>query len=135
MIPGNDNDDLIMNFEVESQPSRTYRLNINDEFIAKHADDLEAIKQAVYKILNTERYQYAIYSWNYGIELQDLFGMPLPYVYPELKRRITEALTWDDRIEAVTDFTFSHKRGEIAATFMVHTTAGNFETERRVQVS
>lgn len=133
MIPNND--DLSLDFEIESQPSKTYKLNINDAIVAKSTDDLEAIKQAIYKILNTERYQYTIYSWNYGIELQDLFGMPLPYVYPELKRRITEALTWDDRIEEVTDFTFSHKRGEISATFTVHTVAGDFEAERTVQVS
>lgn len=132
MIPKND--DLVADFEVQSQPSITYKMNINEETISKKVDDLEAIKQAVYKILNTERYQYVIYSWNYGIELQDLFGMPLPYVYPELKRRITEALLWDERITDVTDFSFTHKRGEVSATFTVHTVAGNFEAERAVSI-
>lgn len=132
MIPKNDN--LSLDFEVVSQPSQTYKMNINEETVAKYTDDLEAIKQAVYKILNTERYQYVIYSWNYGIELADLFGMPLPYVYPELKRRITEALTWDDRITDVTDFSFTHKRGEVSTTFTVHTVAGNFEAQKGVKV-
>lgn len=133
MIPKND--DLLLDFTVETQPSLTYKMNINEETIFKKTDDLEAIKQAVYKILNTERYRHVIYSWNYGIELQDLFGMPLPYVYPELKRRITEALTWDDRILDVTDFSFSHKRGEVSATFIVHAIAGSFESERTVKVA
>jgi phage baseplate assembly protein W len=128
------NDDLIADFEVVSQPSKTYKMNFEDETIVKTTDDLEAIKQAVYKILNTERYQYLIYSWNYGIELQDLFGMPLPYVYPELKRRITEALTWDDRIEGVTDFVFGHKRGIVSATFTVHSAVGDFEAEKAVSI-
>lgn len=132
MIPKNDN--LSLDFEVVSQPSRTYKMNNNEETITKKTDDLDAIKQAVYKMLNTERYQYVIYSWNYGIELQDLFGMPLPYVYPELKRRITEALTWDDRITDVTDFSFAHKRGEVSATFSVHTVSGNFEAEKGVRI-
>jgi phage baseplate assembly protein W len=135
MIPKIINDGLIMDFEVESQPSKTHKMNFEDESIRSHTDDLEAIKQAVYKIINTERYQYMIYSWNYGIELQDLFGMPLPYVYPELKRRITEALIWDDRIEDVTDFAFTHKRGEVSATFIVHSVAGNFEAERTVRIT
>jgi phage baseplate assembly protein W len=134
MIPKVD-DNLIADFEIQSQPSRTYKMNIEAETITKHTDDLEAIKQAIYKILNTERYQYVIYSWNYGIELADLFGMPLPYVYPELKRRITEALTWDDRIEDVTDFAFSHKGGEVSATFTVHTVAGDIEAEKVVKVA
>jgi phage baseplate assembly protein W len=132
MIPKNDN--LSLDFEVVSQPSRTYKMNINEETVAKFTDDLEAIKQAAYKILNTERYQYVIYSWNYGIELADLFGMPLPYVYSELKRRITEALTWDDRITDVTDFSFTHKKGEVSATFTVHSLAGDFEAEKGVNI-
>lgn len=134
MIPKVTNDDLAADFEVENQPSKTHKMNFEDESIRNHTDDLEAIKQAVYKILHTERYQYIIYSWNYGIELQDLFGMPLPYVYPELKRRITEALTWDERIEDVTDFSFNHKRGEVSTTFTVHSIAGDFEAERSVSI-
>ena len=47
---------------------------------------LVAVKQAVYKIIMTERYQYIMYSWNYGVELLDLFGEPVTYVCPELKR-------------------------------------------------
>lgn len=35
-------------------------------------DGMEAVKQAVYKILQTERYKYVIYDWNYGVELEDL---------------------------------------------------------------
>ncbi|SDF62244.1 DUF2634 domain-containing protein [Sporomusa acidovorans] len=133
MIPNND--DLTVDFEIQEQPSKTYKMNFDDETIVKTTDDIEAIKQAVYKILNTERYHYVIYSWNYGIELADLFGMPLPYVYPELKRRITEALTWDDRITDVTDFSFTHKRGEVSATFTVHSLAGDFEAEKAVKIT
>lgn len=134
MIPQGRYEELAAAFEMRRQPSKTYKMNSENQTIAKHTDGLDAIKQAVYKILNTERYQYVIYSWNYGIELQDLFGMPLPYVYPELKRRMTEALTWDDRIEDVTDFSFTHNRGEVAVGFTVHTMAGSFEAERTVKV-
>lgn len=133
MIPANDS--LIADFQIKSQPSKTYKMNINDETITKKTDDLDAIKQAVYKILNTERYQYVIYSWNYGIELQDLFGKPLPFVYPELKRRITEALLQDDRITDVSGFSFTHKGGEVSATFTVTTKAGSFEAQKGVRVT
>ena len=105
-----DIDDIILNdFEVVEEPSYTYKMvlptrdNEPTRFNGK-TDELDAVQQAVYKILNTERYNYPIYSWDYGIELRDLFGQPIPWVYPELERRITEALTWDDRINSVTDF-------------------------------
>ena len=89
--------------------------------------------QVIYKILNTERYQYIIYSWNYGIELADLFGEPVTYVCPELQRRITEALVQDDRITSVDSFEFdlSEKR-TVKVTFTVHTIFGELEEEKVV---
>lgn len=93
------------------------------------------MKQAVYKILMTERYGSIIYSGNYGIELADLFGQPVSYVCPELERRITEALLWDKRIESVTDFDFDlSKKGVVSVRFIVQTIYGNFKTERSVNI-
>ena len=75
-------------------------------------------------MLNTERYQYLIYSWDYGVELLDLFGEPISYVCPELERRITEALLQDDRIEEVDGFEFEVSGGTVKASFTVHTVFG-----------
>ena len=76
-----------------------------------------------------------MYSGNYGIELLDLYGEPITYVCPELERRITEALTWDERIESVDDFEFdTSKKGEILVTFIAHTVYGDVAAERTVNV-
>ena len=99
-------------------------------------DDLEAVKQAIYKIINTERYKFLIYSWNYGIELEDLFGKPIPYVLPEIPRRIKEALTQDDRIDDVLGFDLSYDRkGNVLAKFTVVTIYGSVEIEKVVNVA
>ena len=100
------NDDLQKDFEIEEETSHTYKLDLDNSTIAGYVDDLEAMKQAIYLILNIERYEYLIYSWNYGIELNDLYGQPIPFVLPELKRRITEALIQDSRILGVDNFSF-----------------------------
>lgn len=121
-------------FEIKQQPSKTYKIDLDKNKIRGYIDELEAVKQAVYKILNTERYKYLIYSWNYGIELADLFGEPIPYVYSELKRRISEALTQDDRIESVDAFSFTNKKGVVLATFTVHTIYGDIDAEKEVAV-
>ena len=135
-----DIDDIFPNdFEIVDEPSRTYKMVLpsRDDEIAKFSgvtDEIEAVQQAVYKILNTERYTYPIYSWDYGIELRDLFGQPIPWVYPELERRITEALTWDDRIVSVTDFDFSNVKNSVQAKFKVNTVFGSFEAETTVGI-
>lgn len=116
--------------------NQTYRMDIDRERIqGTITDDLEALRQAIYKVLNTERYQFVIYSWNYGVELADLFGKPIPYVLPEIPRRITEALVQDDRIENVTDFDLSWtKDGAVLAKFIVHSIYGDIPTEKEVRV-
>lgn len=116
-------------------PSLSYRMKIDDERILGTVDDIDAIAQACYKIINTERYQYVIYSWNYGIELQDLFGMPIPYVYSELPRRIEEALLQDDRVNSVDSFELSSTGGDVLAKFTVHTDYGDIEMEKGVTIS
>jgi hypothetical protein len=122
------------NFEIEEQPDKTYKMQ--ETILRGKIEGKEAVRQAVYKILNTERYQYPVYSWDYGIELVDLYGEPFSYVCPELERRITEALTWDTRIQSADNFTFEQKAGgRILVTFTVHTVYGDIDTEQEVDVS
>ena len=54
----------------------------------------EAIKVWVYKALLVPRYNYSIYSWNYGSELMDLIGKAYTpqLTKSEAKRYIEEAL-------------------------------------------
>lgn len=124
------------NFEIRQQPTKTYQMDFENERVIGKIEGLEAMKQAIFKILNTERYQYLVYSWNYGSEFEDLFGMPVTHVCPELERRITEALTWDKRIKEVSDFSFdtTSQRGTVIASFTVHTIYGDVVTEKAVNI-
>lgn len=120
---------------LQKQPSRNYKMQISEKRISGICDGIEAMKQVIYKILHTQRYQYAAYSWNYGIELWDLFGMPVSYVCPELERRIKEALLQDDRITAVQDFSFDVSVPKtVHATFIVVTDVGAVEAEAEVEI-
>lgn len=132
MIPST-NTILSVDLETETQPSKNYKMQIEDNTVIGICDELEAMKQVVYKILNTERYQYIIYSQNYGIELLDLYGEPLSYVCPELERRIKEALVQDDRINSVDDFKFDLiEKRTVKVTFTVHTIFGEIQEEKVV---
>lgn len=133
MIPGTSGF-LAQDFEIKEQPSKTYRMN-DDNSIRGFVDGKEAIQQAIFRILSTERYQYIIYDWNYGIETMDLYGQPISYVCPELERRITEALVWDKRIKSVTDFEFDTSvKGIITTRFIAHTAYGDIKAERAVSI-
>ena len=75
--------------------------------IEGYVHDLEALKQAIYKVLATEQFEYPVYSFNYGIAWKELIGEEQPYVRAEMKRLIQEALLHDDRIREVDGFSFS----------------------------
>lgn len=132
MIPQGTGEILIQEFTEPT--SRTYKLNIDRETITGYIDGKEAMIQAIYLILNIERYDYLIYSWNYGIELKDLFGQPTFYVMAELERRITEALTADSRVTGVDNFEITREGKKVHAKFTVHTIFGDFEGEKVVTI-
>lgn len=135
MIPNlNLDDDILEDLDEKSDPSYTYKMDKENYRILDYCDGLEAVKQAVYKILNTERYDYTIYSQNYGIELEELFGEPTSYVIPELERRIIEALSMDDRIEEVYNFDLNTtSKGIVAVTFHVDTIHGSTKIDMEVE--
>lgn len=120
-------------FTESEHSSKTYNMNTSNETICGNTDELQAVKQAIFKLLQTERYERPIYSGDYGVELADLFGQPLSYVQPELERRICEALLQDERILSVTDFQFQRVgKGELLVTFKVGTVFGDVSTEKKV---
>lgn len=144
LIPNNDdyevfdeqNDELETDFEMEEESSHTYAMNLDKFTFVGKVDDVEAVQQAVMKIINTERYEHEIYSWDYGIELADLRGKPIPYVMSEIKIRIIDALTVDDRIESVTDFAVTKiDKKTLLIKFKVVTAQGDeFDTESEVDI-
>lgn len=102
--------------------------------VSGYVDNINAVKQAIYLILGCERYKFPIYSWDYGVELVDLFGKPIPYVKSEVKRRIIEALIQDNRINDVVDFQFESNKSKLHVTFTVITIYGTVNSEIEVNV-
>jgi hypothetical protein len=126
---------LDQDFEIEEQPTKVYRMTLGGNSIRGFNDEQEAMKQAVFRILNTERYQYIIYPWWYGIETLDLYGEPVTWVCPELERRVTEALLVDSRISEVADFEHDiSQKGVVHTSFTVKTIYGNLKAEREVNI-
>lgn len=120
--------------QIVEHSDKDYKMNFKKESVRGSVDAIDAVKQAAFKILNTERYDNIIYSWNYGVETKDLYGMPMSYVQPEIKRRFTEALLQDERIKEVSDFQFEVNGSELFVSFMVTCNYGEFGAERTVTV-
>ena len=89
----------------------------------------EAIKVWVYKALLTPRYQYSIYTWNYGSELLSLIGKAYTpqLTKSEAKRYIEEALKINPYILEVNVLDTDHKDGVLSASIKIVTIYGESE--------
>lgn len=123
---------LIADFEETVKPNKTWYIDFDKNLVTRSITDLEAIRQAATLILATERFEFIIYSNQYGVELVDLFGENQPYVMSEIKRRVTEALTQDDRIRGVENFSYTRTKRSLHVTFTVVTKVGQFNAETEV---
>ena len=133
MIPAM-SEELNVDLEIETADTETYKMYLTSKRILGKTDGIDAVKQAIYKILNTERFQYIIYSWDYGIELIDLYGKDDAYVVPEIERRIKDALSVDDRIIECTDFEFdTSKKKIVSVKFTANTIYGNISINKEVE--
>lgn len=137
LLPDTSTNEITSISDTNIQPNKTYKMLINDDKITGNiTNDIQAVEQACYKILNTERYKYVIYTWGYGNELNTLFGKPMPYVLAEIPRMIREALLYDDRVNDVVNFDLSNdKRGNVLAKFTVKTNYGDISMSKGVEVN
>ena len=92
-------------------------------------DGLDAIKQTITMMLSVPRYEYLIYSWDYGHELNNLIGKDVEYAKIEIPRLIKECLLQDDRISGVNNFTFTNTDKGLLVEFNVTTIDGIVESE------
>lgn len=122
------------NLEPAAQPSRTWKLDFERGRAVGTIDGLDAVRQAVLKALQTERFRYMIYDAEYGVELANLVGRDPVFVQSELRRRITEALTQDDRVDSVTDFQIDIAGDTATVRFTVVSSFGSFREEVTARV-
>lgn len=131
MIPEASIDGTISTSET-IQKAKTYKIMGNR--IQGYIDDKEALQQAIYKMLNTEKYEYPIYDFSYGIELENLIGKDPLFVQLELSRRITECLLADNRIEKVENFVFDTNGDSIICSFDVTSIYGQSTIKKEVTI-
>ncbi|MGX7196723.1 DUF2634 domain-containing protein [Enterococcus olivae] len=118
---------------IEETPTKTYR--VENGRVSGFIDEQEAMKQAIQKALATRRFAHAIYSENYGSDLEDLVGESLDLVKAELERIVSEALLIDDRVLLIENFSFTVlDKSSIAIHCEVATIFGQVALESEVQL-
>lgn len=120
-----------LEFIEESElPTKTYQLDLQRGQCVGIVDGIEAMEQAIFKMLSTERFRHLIYSDDYGFE--NPIGQEEIFVRAELPRRIEEALLQDGRIIGVENLTMDFHKDAVLVKFTCLTDYGDVEVLREV---
>lgn len=91
----------------------------------------EAIKVWIWLALQTPRYRYYAYTWDYGIEYEELIGQGYTdeYIETEVRRMTEDCLLVHEDIQSILDFEVNRKGDILTLSFVVDTIYGTIEME------
>ena len=115
--------------EEKIMPSKTYAVNFEKGCVEGFAEGLDALKQAIFCRLMTEKGIFKIFSSDYGLPFNDLLGQSAPLVYVLIADAVKTTLLEDDRISDVTDFVFNTGKKDVAVSFNVMSQWGESTSE------
>lgn len=122
-----------MEVKFTTYPVQEWILNEETESLTDSRFSIDAISQDIKFALSTERNKYPIMGSNFGVTFEDLLGRDTQYVCSQIKKRISEALSIDDRITGVGHFEFKSNKDDdsLLVSFIVETILGklNMTTE------
>ena len=86
----------------------------------------EAVKVWAYKALNTPRYAYEVYSWDYGNEMESLIGQAYTedLKRSEIPRYVQECLLINPYITAVENIDMSLSGDKLSGSYEIRTIYG-----------
>lgn len=124
--------------EIQEEPDET--LEIPKEFgvnfetgqlTGKIVEGIEAVKVWCYFALKVARYRYFICSWDYGNEMEDLYGKgySAEHIESEAARMIEECLLENNYIETVSVSDAVYRDGRFQAAVTIDTIFGDSDTE------
>lgn len=112
---------VIEDLTLETQPSKTWAMQLDGDRCVGTTDGVNALVQSIFCMLNTEKGVYSIYPNTYGLQTQDLYGKPAPYIYAVLCDRIRDAIMTDDRVEDVGNFSYTYSGDSMEISYSVYT--------------
>ena len=86
----------------------------------------EGIKVWIYKAIKTNRYEFEIYTWDYGSEIESLIGkgFQIGFIKSETKRYIEEALSVNPYITKINKIDIDFKTDVLTAYVDLETVYG-----------
>ncbi len=118
----------------DSKATKTYFLDFKNKRICGYVNDKKAMEQSIMKVLDTKRYAFEIYDWNYGSQLNELIGKNSVIVEMLAEKYINDALLADSRIEKIKNFEMEKDMNEVSIKFDAITNIGTININMEVNI-
>lgn len=101
------------------------------QMTGKKVYGLEAIKVWIWLCVHSERFRYQIYSWDYGVELEQYIGQTVTedFLNMDCRDGLEEALTIHPCIMGIDGFEASMEKDRVHMKFTAVTTLGEVEMD------
>ena len=117
---------------LQSQPTLTWVVDPGGTSIVGTDEGFAVMQQAVEIILNVQRFQWQIYTANFGMDYRNLIGGDPGVVASNLQRRLKDAFSVDDRITGISNYEYSISGDVMTVSFTVKTVYGNIDQTAEV---
>lgn len=99
------------------------------QLTGRSVEGLEAIKIWIWLVLQTPRYRYYIYTWDYGNEFDDLIGQGYSeeYITAEAQRMTEDCLLVNENIQSISDFSVGMENDQLSVSFTANTIYGSIQ--------
>lgn len=136
LLPTYIEDDEELEQQEESQTPKEYEIDFKTgQLTGNIVEGAEAVKVWIWLVLQTPRYRYYVYTWDYGNEFEDLIGQGYTeeYIEAETKRMTEDCLLVNENIKEITDFSASVVNNTLTISFTASTIYGNVSfTEQEI---
>lgn len=122
--------DAITEETQESKIPKEYEIDFKTgQLTGRIVEGVEAIKVWIWLVLQTPRYRYYIYSWDYGNEFEELIGRGYSeeYINAEAQRMTEDCLLANEHIESITDFSVGMENDQLTISFTANTIYGTIQ--------
>lgn len=127
-----EDDEELEELEEKTDVPKEYGIDFaTGQLTGRVVDGLEAIKVWIWLALQTPRYRYHIYTWDYGNEFESLIGQGYTkeYTEAETQRMTEECLLVNENIQGITNFRVEMEKDTLTISFTASTMYGDIEFE------
>jgi len=130
-----DDDEDIVEAEEETTKQTDYEIDFTTGALTgRIISGLPALIQWIRLAIETKKYVFNQFSWDYGCEISDLIGKEssLEYIRSEVSRMLTDTLSGNTDIESIADLDVNVDNDKLNIKFTVNTVYGSKEVAANV---